>query len=101
MSYFYAGQYEKAMSLYNESQKFFEPYRNDKTYGGNIAVTDILAAMGNGQYDQAEKLLDTAQRSWEDPRLQNAFREIGRSLIDMKTEYRQPEQHMPGCLSEN
>lgn len=90
MSYFYVGQYEKAMSLYNENQKLFGQYRNDKTYGGHIAVADILALMRNGQYDQAEKLLDTAQRFWEEPRLQNAFQEIGKSLIDMKKENRQP-----------
>lgn len=81
MSYFYTAQYEKAMSLYNESQKIFESYRSDKTYGGNIAVADILAAMRNGQYDQAERLLDTARRFWNDPRLQNAFQEIGKSLV--------------------
>lgn len=90
MSYFYTGQYEKAMSLYNENQKVFEQYRHDKTYGGNIAVIDILAAIRNGWYDQAEKLIDTAQRLWEEPRLQNAFQEIGKSLIDMKAENRQP-----------
>lgn len=80
MSYFYAEQFEKAMELYNSSQKYFGPYRDHSTYGGNIAVVDILAYIRKEQYGEAEKLLDTAKKSWDDPRLQNAFREIGNSL---------------------
>ncbi len=84
MSYFYAAQYEKGMALYNESQKIFEPYRSNKNYGGNIALVDILAAIASEQYGQAKKMLDTAQKSWDDPRLQKAYQEIAESLIETK-----------------
>jgi len=86
MSYFYAAQYEKAMELYNGSQSIFELYRNDKTYGGNIAIVDILAAMKNGQYTQAERLLNMARETWNHPRLQDAFEELDNFLIERENE---------------
>lgn len=80
MSYFYTAQYEKAMELYNGSRKVFEPYRNSRAYGGHIAVVDILAAIENGRYEEAKGLLDTARRSWSNPRLQDAFTMLDKSL---------------------
>lgn len=86
MSYFYAKQFDKAMELYNASQKQFEPFTKNKMYGGHIVEVDILAAISNEQYTQAEKLLDIAQKEWSDPRLQNAFEDIRKILIERKGE---------------
>ena len=57
-------------------QGLFQQYRHHKIYGGNIAILDIIAAIINEQYNQAEELLDTAKKMYDDPRLQKSFREI-------------------------
>lgn len=92
MSYFYAAQNEKAMALYQESQKIFEVYRSDRNYGGNIAALDILAAIENKQYKQAEQMLDTARKVWEHPRLQSAFQKLGGFITERKAEDGEAEQ---------
>ena len=63
LSYFETEQYEKAITVYNENQGLFQEYRYHKIYGGNIAILDVLAAIINEQYNQAEELLDIAKRS--------------------------------------
>ena len=56
------------MTLYESSQRIFNPYRNSKLYGGNIAVLDIYAAIGHKDYARAAKLLQTARNTWDNPR---------------------------------
>lgn len=84
--YFNTDQGEKALKLYNDSQKIFEAQRGGKLYGVNIAVVDMLAAIQNRRYDQAEQLLDQARRTWDDPRFLEAFQEIERTLTEIKKE---------------
>lgn len=84
--YFHAARYEKALELYNDSQKIFEPQRNGKSYGGNIAILDMLAAIQSKEYARAEQLLDQARRTWSDPRFQEAFQEIENTLSEIKKE---------------
>lgn len=67
LCYFYQKQTDRAMALYESSQKVFQQYRNSK-YGGNIAILDIYAAIGNEDYSRAAKLLQTARNTWDDPR---------------------------------
>lgn len=76
LSYFETTQYEKAITVYNENQGLFQQYRHHKIYGGNIAILDIIAAIINEQYNQAEELLDTAKKMYDDARLQKSFQEI-------------------------
>lgn len=80
LNYFETHQDEKAMALYEDSQKIFERFRRMKAYGGSIAALDILAAMKNGQYERAEKILQTAQATYDSVRFQNSFREIADRL---------------------
>ncbi len=84
--YFQSARREKALELYNNSQAIFEPQRNGKLYGGNIAIVDMLAAIQGEQYDQAEQLLDKARQTWDDPRFQEAFQEIEHTLTEIKKE---------------
>lgn len=86
MSYFYAAQYDKATKLYDESQRFFEPYRSSAAYGASIAVVDVLAAVRNEEYDRANQLLDKAKESWKNPRFQNAFQELSAFIIEQRNE---------------
>lgn len=85
LSYFETTQYEKAITVYNENQKLFQQYRHHKIYGGNIAILDVIAAIINEQYNQAEELLDTAKRMYDDVRLQKSFQEIFDILNKAKT----------------
>ena len=68
LCYFYQKQTDRAMALYESSQKVFKQYKNNKLYGGNIAILDIYAAIGNKDYSRAAKLLQTARNTWDDPR---------------------------------
>ncbi len=84
--YFNTDQGEKALMLYNDSQKIFEAQRGGKLYGVNIAILDMLAAIQNRRYDQAEELLDRARQTWGEPRFQEAFQEIENTLTEIKKE---------------
>lgn len=86
LSYFETTQNEKAITVYNENQGLFQQYRHHKIYGGNIAILDVIAAIINEQYNQAEELLDTAKKMYDDARLQKSFQEILDILNKAKTE---------------
>lgn len=86
LSYFETTQYEKAITVYNENQGLFQQYRHHKIYGGNIAILDVIAAIINEQYNQAEELLDTAKKMYDDVRFQKSFQEILDILNKSKTE---------------
>ena len=86
LSYFETEQYEKAITVYNENQGLFQEYRYHKIYGGNIVILDVLAAIINEQYNQAEELLDIAKRKYVDARLQKSFQEILDILNKAKAE---------------
>lgn len=80
LCYFYQKQTDRAMKLYESSQGVFEPYRNSKLYGGNIAVLDTYAAIGAKDYDRAAKLLQTARSTWEDPRFLDDYRDLEKNI---------------------
>ena len=84
ISYFETGQHEKAMALYDGSQTLFKKYRDGNIYGANIALLDILAAIGNKQYERAEKLLDSANKTYDDAWFQKVFHEVAHTLNEMK-----------------
>lgn len=85
LGYFRGAQYDQAMALYRESGPIFQPYREHKTLGGNLAELDILAAIQEGQSQRAETLLRAARTRWTaDPRLQEDFRRISRLLEEQK-----------------
>lgn len=87
MAYFHTAQYDKALNLYQDSQGVFEPFRKRGAYGGSIALLDLLAALQNKQLDRAEALLARAKQDWDDPRLQEAFREVEGTLTEMREEH--------------
>lgn len=71
--YFYNGQTEKALALYESGQKLFRSSLATKLYGGNIAVLDVFALIEQGELDRAKELLTTARGAWSDARLQTDF----------------------------
>lgn len=71
--YFYDGQSEKALALYENSQKLFRPPLAAKLYSGNIAVLDVFALMEQGETDRAKELLATTREAHPDLRLQADF----------------------------
>lgn len=76
LCYFYTEQNERALELYDRSQKSFERARKSPYYGGNIAVLDMLAAVAEGRTEVAEKMLAEAAETWDNPRLQEDFKYI-------------------------
>lgn len=72
--YFYQNQTDQALTLYESSQRVFHPYRNNKLYGGNIAILDIFAAIGHKEYARAAELLKTAQSTWDEPHFLEDYR---------------------------
>lgn len=80
MCYFDTNQYDKAAALYGESQHFFDQYRNSKLFGANIIILDIFMAVQAKQYEQANALLETAKKTYDTPRYQQAFCEMAEIL---------------------
>ena len=78
--YFYDGQTEKALALYESGQKLFRSPLATKLYGGNIAVLDVFALMEQGELDRAKELLTTARGAWSDSRLQADFAYLEKKL---------------------
>lgn len=71
--YFYDGQSEKALALYENSQKLFRSPLAAKLYSGNIAVLDVFALMEQGEYGRAKELLATTREVCSNSRLQVDF----------------------------
>lgn len=82
--YFQTNRYEKAIQIYRENETLFARFREDRIYGANIAVLDILAKYFEGQIEQATEIMDTAQQKWEAPRFQKVFQEIAACTKDIK-----------------
>lgn len=78
--YFYDGQTEKALALYESGQKLFRSPVATKLYGGNIAVLDVFALIAQGELDRAKKLLTTARGAWFDSCLQADFEYLEEKL---------------------
>lgn len=78
--YFYDEQTEKALALYENSQKLFHSPLATKLYGGNIAVLDVFALVEQREYDRAKELLTTARGTWSDSRLQAEFEYLEEKL---------------------
>ena len=78
--YFYTGQWQKGMELYERRQGEFAPYRGGEAYGGNVAVLDIFAAIGAGDRARAGDLLGKARQVWPKPRLEEDYRYLSELL---------------------
>lgn len=80
LCYFYQQKNDKAMELYESSQKVFRSYRNHKAYGGNIAVLDIYAAIGRNDYACAAEMLETAKRTWNNAQFLDDYNALEKML---------------------
>lgn len=84
MSYFETEQYKKAIALYRESEPLLNKYRSGQSYGGYIALLDMLAAAYEKDYQRAEELRQKALQTYPDPRVQKALQEMGEKLKEKK-----------------
>lgn len=84
LSYFETAQYEKALELYQAHQPLFDAYRHDTTYGAHIAILDVVAALSQGDYPQAEALLHAAAQTHANPRIQRALDKLSHTVEAMK-----------------
>ena len=84
--YFYLKQTDRAMALYESSQRVLNSNRNPKQYGGNIAILDIFAAIAVKDYVRAAELLQTARSTWEDSRFEEDYRYLEEILCQLQSE---------------
>jgi len=80
--YFSAGQGGRALELCDASDRLFAPYRGGAAYGKNLAVLDMLADLQRGDYDKVRRLLETARKAWDDPRLAEYYDFIEKQLTE-------------------
>lgn len=72
--YFRISRNDAAMELYHAGEKEFDRCRKNKDCGGDIALVDMLAAIENGRYGEAEEMLAYARQTWDSPRLREEYR---------------------------
>lgn len=89
--YFHTSRISRALALYHECQKEFEPLRKREDSGGGMAVLDMLAAVAGGEYDLAEKMLENARKTWVSLRLEDDYQYI-EGLIKEEAESRQEDK---------
>lgn len=81
---FHTGRAAEAMELYRASEKWFAPCREKESYGGNIAVLDIHAAMVEGRCTEARAMLEHARKTWDRPRLRKYYDQLEQMMKDNK-----------------
>lgn len=86
LCYFYQKKIDRAMTLYESSQRVFNPYRHSKLYGGNIAILDIYAATGAKDYARAARLLQAVRSTWDDPRFLDDYRYLEETIHQPQAE---------------
>lgn len=83
-SYFKTEQYEKALELYQSQQPLLDSFRRHAIYGPHIAVADVMAALIQEDYPQAEALLHAAAQTKTTPRIQASLDQLSHTLEAMK-----------------
>ncbi len=87
--YFRTNRNAQAMEIYHAGGKEFARYRKNNHYGGNIALLDMLAALHEGRYGEAEELLAYARQTWKHWHLQKEYWLIEEKLAARRTGGRQ------------
>lgn len=83
-SYFETNQYQKALALYQSQQPLFHAFRRHPIYGLHIAVVDVMAALIQEDYPQAEALLHAAAQTKTTPRIQATLDRLSHTIEAMK-----------------
>lgn len=87
MCYFYTGQTEKAMALYQIPKENFAFYRKyPDGFTQYFFSLDILAAIVTKDLAKADTLLKQAKETWNDPRSQKMYGETMNTLLAQKKE---------------
>lgn len=85
--YFYTGQIEKAMTLYQIPKESFSIYRkHPDSFTQYFFSLDILAAIATKDLRKADTLLKQAEETWHDPRSQKMYTETRSLLLAQKKE---------------
>lgn len=74
--YYYSGNKDGGTLSYVSSEKVFNKYSEDETYGRNIAVIKMMYLIANQKYEEAKNLLKKAKNKWTNPRILNDYLEI-------------------------
>ena len=74
--YFYVGNYEKGLDVYDRSYTVFQRFKDNPFYGGYVAVVTIWAMLALKQYDKAHAMLEKAKIKWNKERLYEDYKMI-------------------------
>ena len=87
MCYFYTGQIEKAMALYEKPKEGFPAYiKYPDAFTQYFFSLDILAAIAATDFTKAQELLKQAEEAWHNPRSQKLYAEMRNGLPELKKE---------------
>lgn len=84
LDYFYSGQTERALELYDKSAGMMEKYKDAPDFGGPLAALKIRALIAGGRKTEARELLEEAEKRWTSPSLEEDYKEIKGMLEEKK-----------------
>ncbi|MBO5666263.1 MAG: hypothetical protein J6S45_02335, partial [Firmicutes bacterium] len=82
--YFYNGQTEEAVALYEENRDLFEETKQKGKHQINLILLDMFMKLEQGEYDEVEEILKETKKHWEGPRLEEDFRLIQARLKEYR-----------------
>ncbi len=74
--YYYSGNKDGGTPSYVSSEKVFNKYSEDETYGGNITVIKMMYLIVNQKYEEAKNLQKKKKNKWTNPRILKDYLEI-------------------------
>lgn len=83
LDYFYSGQTEKALELYDKSADMVEKYKDAYDFGGPLAALKMRALIAKGHKKEARELLEEAEKKWNTPSLAEDYKQI-RDMLEEK-----------------
>lgn len=78
--YFYLDRAQEAVAIYEQNEKLFDKFRENKIYGGNVAVITIFVLLAKNEKAKAKKLYEESRKKWHNPRLDDDFAYIEKQI---------------------
>lgn len=73
---FYTGSEQEALRYYHSQEKLFRENRNNRHYGGNLAVLRCWVLAAEGDIAAARQTMEHAKLKWTSPSLQIAYEKL-------------------------
>lgn len=79
---FYMKNEQEGLSYYHAHQKLFHAYRNNRHYGGNLAILKCWALAAQGKISAAREVLTKTKQLWNTPSLLEAYEKLDQRLVE-------------------